>query len=260
MSDFYDITHEGTRMVLPRVTSILRVIDKSNALIGWATKLEREAMRAAIEDVLTRPGGPTPLDLHGLWSEIDTHLKGKRAWVQANARASDIGKAAHEIIHWHTKRMLGQIDPREPEPSGPDAAMRAVVAWMDWCRDVDFQPQLAERLVYCPACAYAGTCDAVAKVEGKLLVIDYKTGKAVYEEAHLQVAAYGHALRREGVAVEGALILRLRKTAADPDFEPVPALEVPHSCFRYIAGAWRTMRWLRHEETGSARMQKCDTP
>src|SRR5262249_49383629 len=154
---------------------------------------------------LTAPG--MTLDAHRLWTAMDEHLKGKRAWVKANRDATDLGQAAHAIIQWHTRRMLGLPD-LGPEPSGPDGAMQAGLAWLDWTKAVDFQPQHTERLVYCPQCAYAGTCDAVAKVQGQLVVVDYKTGKAVYREAHLQVAAYKHALLREGIVTDGGLILR----------------------------------------------------
>lgn len=254
MSDFYDITHEGVRMVLPRVTSILKVIDKSNALMGWATKLERESFRLALEEALTEPG--VSLDADVLWSKMDKHLKGARAWVKSNREATDIGSAAHTIIQWHTDKMLGNDS--GPEPSGPDAAMRAVMAWMDWARDVEFTPLYPERMVYCPQCGYAGTTDVVGKVQGAVTCVDYKTGKAVYREAHIQVAAYRHALAREGIVTDGGLILRLPKTAADPDFEPVPAVSVPISAFRAVATTWRLVRWMDGQETGSQRMQKCE--
>src|SRR2546425_9496290 len=159
-NDFYDIVHEGTRLVLPRVTSILKIIDRSGPMMGWAAKMERESFRAALEDSLTQPGA---LDLQAVWERVAASLTGKRAWVKARDDAANIGKSAHAMIRWHTLRMLGQD--AGPEPTGPDAAIRAVVAWMDWTRAVSFTPQYVERVLYCPWCAYAGTCDAIAKVE-----------------------------------------------------------------------------------------------
>jgi len=254
MSDFYDITHDGVRMVLPRVTKTLGIIDKSGPLMGWAVNLEREAMRTALEETLTEPGADhTP---HGVWTRMQPKLNGARAWARKNREATDIGSAAHTIIHWHTQRLLGN-DPG-PEPSGPDEAMRAVVAWMDWCRDVEFVPLMAERTVYCQWCAVAGTLDTYGKVQGQLTVVDYKTGKAVYRESHLQLAWYRHMLKREGVDSDSGLILRLPKTAADPEFEPVPARPVPLSALRAVAMTWRVVRWLDGEETGSQKMQKCE--
>ena len=253
-TDFYDLSHEGVRMRLPRVTSILRIIDRSNALMGWATKLERTALQAALEEVLTDPSAP--FNAQKVWDQMQAVLSGKRAWVRARDQALTIGHAAHAIIHWHTQKMLGQ-DPG-PEPSGPDPALRAVVAWLDWVKEVRFEPQATERLVYCPQCAYAGTCDTIAKVEGSLTVIDYKVAKGVYDEHHLQVRAYQHAAAREGIQTTGGLILRLPKTAEDPEFEAVPAEPIPHLYFRAACLLWRWQRRMEHEEAGSTTMTACE--
>jgi hypothetical protein len=257
MSDFYDIVHDGVRMVLPRVTEIITVVDinKADHLMGWATRLEREAIKLALEDALTTPDAD--MSPHAVWKRMEPTFSGKRAWVKSNREAINIGNAAHDIIRWHTERMLG-VPNLGPEPSGPEGAMRAVCAWLDWCREVEFEPMFTERLVYCPWCAYAGTTDGVAKVRGALTTIDYKTGKAVYDPAHLQVAGYRHALAREGIATDGGVILRLPKTSADPDFEVVAARPIPHVAFRHALATWRLSRWLDGEETGSQKMQKCE--
>lgn len=250
---FYEIVHEGQRLTLPRVTSILRIIDRSGPLMGWATKVEREVLRAALEDVLTTPG--VTLAPQVVWDRMQDVLKGKRAWVKARDDAANIGQAAHAMIHWHTKVKLG-LD-AGPEPSGPDEALRAVVAWMDWCREVDFTPQHVERLLYCPQCAFAGTCDVIAKVRGQLTLIDYKTGRAVYDEAHLQVLAYRHMAAREGIVTEAGLILRLPKTAADPAFEAVPAVDIPYGYWVSTCRVWRWQRLMEGEYAGPD-MTKCE--
>lgn len=256
MSDFYDITHDGVRMVLPRVTSTIGVLDKSGPLMGWATRVERESFRAALEEVLTEPG--ITYDAQTVWAKMDSHLKGKRQYIKARDDAANIGTSAHNIINWHVRRMLGQDV--GPEPNGSDPVMRAVIAWLDWCRDVEFEPMLAERTVYCPWCALAGTLDIYGKVERRLTVCDVKTGKAVYKEAELQVGWYRHMLKREGFVSERGIILRLPKTAVDPDFEPVVARDVPLSALRAIASTWRTVRWLDKDDTGTARMRPCEVP
>ena len=251
--DFYDILHDGVRLTLPRVTSILKIIDKSGPMMGWAINTTKAEIRAALEDVLTQPGELTP---QGVWDRVAKAMIGQRATFRARDEAANIGRAAHAMIQWHTQRMLGQAS--GPEPSGPEGAERAVVAWMDWARDVNFTPLHTELLVYCPACATAGTLDAIAKVEGAVTLVDYKTGKAVYDEAHLQVCAYRHLAKRGGIAVERALILRLPKLESDPTFDPVPAVDIPYGWFRHVRGAWAWKQRMQHEPTGSVQMTKCD--
>ena len=57
---------------------------------------------------------------------------------------------------------------------------------------------------------YAGTCDAVAKLkDGRLAVIDWKTGKRLYPEVALQLAAYANnefAVKHDGSRFEIAPI------------------------------------------------------
>jgi hypothetical protein len=71
--------------------------------------------------------------------------------------------------------------------------------------------------------------DLLAEVNGKLTVLDWKTGKAIYPEAHLQNAAYRHALREmgHGDPVQG-MVVRLPKNEEDPEFE-VQIIEQPES-------------------------------
>ena len=71
----------------------------------------------------------------------------------------------------------------------------------------------AERKVYCDKHKYAGTVDAVAKINGRVCVIDFKTSKKIYKPYHLQISAYAQAIRR----IDGlrqwplGIILRLDK-------------------------------------------------
>jgi hypothetical protein len=246
MSDFYPIEHEGTTLELPRVTSILRILDKSGPLMGWAVKMEREAIRGALEAVLTEPGELNPQQV---WDHMQGHLKGQRASLKKQDDAANIGRAAHMLIEWHTRKMLGSVT--TPEPTVSMESLRAVIAWLDWAEMVNFTPLMTEARVYCPICGYAGTIDTVGKVQGVMTLIDYKTSKAIYPEAFLQVNLYRHAAKMCGIEVEQAMVLRLPKTAADPLPEPVVAPVIPLRLLQAILTTWRTMRWMNEEPFGT---------
>ena len=220
----------------PSVTTILRIIDKSGPLMGWAVNQERAVFKAAIEDALSDPS------LTGTQAVLDAVMKktADRAYKSKMTEAANIGLAAHAWIHWRTMKMLGQTD--EPEPTIPSASETAVLSWMDWAREVEYVPQCAERRVWCPACGFAGTLDVVAKVRGVLTLADWKTGKGVYPEAYLQNLAYRHAAAREGIVTEAGLIVRLPKVESDPAFEAVP---VPTMPFGYFISAIRLWTWQR---------------
>ena len=79
--------------------------------------------------------------------------------------------------------------------------------------------------MYCDKYKYAGTVDAVAKINGRVCVIDFKTSKKIYKPYHLQVTAYAQAIKR----IDGlgrwplGIILRLDKETGEYEqkvFEP----------------------------------------
>ena len=248
---FYDIVHDGVAMRLPRVTTLLGVIDKSNPLMWWATGIEQRAYRASLEDALTTPG----LTPDEIWSRVTAGLQGKRAWVKERDKAANIGTQAHDWIKWHTRGALG-FDPGA-EPALSEGALRSVSAWLDWTAAVDYVPLYAERRVYCPRCAVAGTLDAIGKVAGKVVLLDVKTGKAVYNEAHMQINFYRHMAAREGIRTDNMMVVRLPKTPEEPDFDVVPVRAIPLSALRAVATTWRLVRWMNGDDTGSARMTPC---
>ncbi|HEX5467029.1 MAG TPA: hypothetical protein VFW92_10200 [Candidatus Limnocylindrales bacterium] len=132
-------------------------------------------------------------------------------------RAADLGTAVHAAAEAYA---LGKPTPVWPAPVAPFmASFERFLA--------DFEPEydveLAEATVVNRKEQYAGTLDAIIKIAERRLLVDYKTGKDVYPEAALQLAAYAHAetiLLADGSehplpAIDGAAVLHLRP--ADPD-------------------------------------------
>jgi hypothetical protein len=88
--------------------------------------------------------------------------------------------------------------------------VKAFLKWKEECKPKWID---AERKIYCDKHKYAGTVDAVAKINGRVCVIDFKTSKKIYKPYHLQISAYAQAIRR----IDGlrqwplGIILRLDK-------------------------------------------------
>lgn len=190
----------------------------------------------------------------GILTEIIKELPRVKAADKEKAAAASIGTAAHALIEWQTRTMMGQ-DPG-PELTVPDAALWAVEVWKEWAASVDFTPIHIEQVVHCPECGYAGTVDFIAKVNGVVTLGDYKTGKAIYPEAFLQVNAYRHAADRCGMPTAQGVIIRLPKTVEDPKPEvmvvPNEECELPEA-FRAAITLWRWKRTMEGKPTGTAR-------
>ena len=144
------------------------------------------------------------------------------------AEALEIGNETHKWIEYYinnqhawdaTDGLRLSNDLRSKE------TLDSVKAFIKWERE--FKPEWidAERKVYCDKYQYAGTVDAVAKINGRVCVIDFKTSKKIYKPYHLQVAAYAQAIKR----IDGlrqwplGIILRLDKLTGEYEqkvFEP----------------------------------------
>lgn len=72
--------------------------------------------------------------------------------------------------------------------------------------------------------------DCIARVNGKLYLLDWKTGKAIYQEMIYQVSAYGKAHEEEsGQKLEGLMIIHLNKDNGEFDTRDIPLTEYAES-------------------------------
>ena len=70
----------------------------------------------------------------------------------------------------------------------------------------------SEKKVYSKEYDYAGTIDAIAMINDKYCIVDFKTGAKIYKEAYVQLSAYSQAVEEiHGRSVDLAVVLRLDK-------------------------------------------------
>src|SRR5712691_1969178 len=219
---YYDINGQA----LVSVTTILQAIAKP-ALLPWATGLERTAVSAAAADLHAEhtTTGAAPLTRAAYLATLQARLGRERAHQKALTAAGDVGSEIHKLIEWTMRTAVGAS--AGPKPAARGAAHIALRAFEQWAAQVRLKPVLIEKTVHSTTHGYAGTLDLLARVNGVLSVIDIKSGKSVYGESHLQVAAYSRALTEMGyVEPVQALILRVPKSEIDPAFEVVPVPSV----------------------------------
>lgn len=174
------------------VTSAMKSLAKP-FLIGWAAKMSAEC---AVED-------------HELIGQMLQKKTGKKAALdyvkQARFRDSS-GKADRgTIVHGAVEAYLAgkKIDPDHiqfllEEKQVPEDLWAATFKMVDGVIEFlyDFEPEIywSEATIYSREHEYAGTGDIIGKVmvgRKKLPVtIDFKTGKSIYNEVAMQLAAY----------------------------------------------------------------------
>lgn len=164
----HSYTLDGDR--LPGVTTILEALRK-RALENWAGNVTAEAAVNRWDEL-----GELPLTarLEAL----------KRARFELRDAAALTGTEVHALA-WP---LVTGADVEVP--ARHLGAVQALARFMDaW----HLEPVATERPVFHPAHRWAGTFDLLAGIGGTLWLLDYKTGKGVYPETALQLAAYAHA-------------------------------------------------------------------
>ncbi len=237
------MTPDGERF--PSVTSILSVIGKP-ALMNWAAKVERE-MVVQVSSQLYEDMHSKPKMTAVNWKlTLNTMLGKAKASSKEMTKASEIGSQVHALVEWTLLGELGLLP--GPAPSISPAAAGAFSAWQKWRETVKLKPIAVEQTVWSRKHGFAGTLDLLAEVNGELAVVDWKTGKAVYSEAHLQNAAYRMGIREmgHGNPVKG-YIVRLPKNEADPQFEAVEA-DNEESSFRIFLNVLELWKWNQAKE------------
>lgn len=160
----------------PGVTSILKVMDKSDVLTRWASKMTAEAAidmgpsLATLVETSGRRGAVLALSERSNWKRDEAAQQG-----------TDIHAVA-DLIH------RGEAIP-------PEAVLsERVVRYGEWWAGAGWRVRATEAFLINTADRYGGTLDLLAyDRDGRTVLADVKTGKGVYREAILQLAAYGMA-------------------------------------------------------------------
>ncbi|GGX26873.1 PD-(D/E)XK nuclease family protein [Streptomyces chryseus] len=235
-SRFY-IDPDDAHIKVPGVTSIVGMLPK-DFLTFWAAK---EAAEAAVND----------------WDLIGQLIKRnpagaidylKNAHRRKSKAASDVGTAAHDLFE---RQARGEtLNLRHVH-----ADIKGHVRWFDeFLQEVQPEFLHMEETVWSDTHQYAGSFDAIAKVDGEVVVLDWKTSKAVYDSVALQLSAYRYADRiiladsGESVGVpemSGGAVLHVR---------PEGWSLVPVTCDEDVYAAFLALRevftWEQHGKKG----------
>ena len=127
--------------------------------------------------------------------------------------AAKVGTLAHAMIQADLQGT--EIDRAQFSPIQVDLAENAVLSWYEWKKGHQIEPIFCETPIVSDALRYGGTVDCYCVLDGKRVLLDFKTGKAIYEEHLLQLAAYADLLREAGYPVEECRILRVGRDATE---------------------------------------------
>jgi hypothetical protein len=170
---------DGT--VVPGVTTVLNILAKP-ALIQWAWDLGRQGLD----------------------------------WREVRDSAGDVGTLAHYFIMCTLKGE--QPDTSEYSQADIQKANNCLAKFKNWLKEHPISPIMIETPLVSEEYKYGGTLDLFAEFNGEFILVDFKTGKALYDEYFYQLAAYCQLLQEQGWPVANARILRIGRDE-DEGFE-----------------------------------------
>jgi hypothetical protein len=222
---------DGTALMVAGVTSILKRLSKEN-LIPWAANMAADYFRDCL--VAGYDVNDPQTSVSFTVAEINEIAKdARKAYAKKAKGAANVGKLVHAFAEAVLK---GDTAPDRPgQHLTPEDATRyenGVYAFTKWWRDNDIRVIASERVAFSKRWMYAGTCDFVAEVNGRMTIGDFKTSTGLYPEMALQTAAYQIAIEEEdGVAYPDRLLVRFDKMTGQVFTIRLPRNREHEDCF-----------------------------
>ncbi len=116
------------------------------------------------------------------------------AHKEISKEAQNIGSDVHKWIELHIRSKMDNGHLFVEYPDDVKVPMQNFHKWLDWAESRDIEWLGSEKKIYSKLWNYAGTIDALAKINGELYVIDFKTSAKIYKEYYLQVYGYAQAV------------------------------------------------------------------
>ena len=201
---------DGTKVV--GTTTVINVLNKP-ALVPWSNKLGLEGI------------------------EVGKYVD----------NLADVGTLGHEMVMCHlTGKKLLILSYSEEQI---DLAGNSFLSYLGWEKGHTIEPILVETPLVSEEYRYGGTLDLLACVDGVNTLIDFKTGKALYPEHGVQVAAYYMLALEYGYTISKALILRIGRDESEGfEVKSVNNLEANWEVFTHCLAIYELQKMLRRKK------------
>ena len=127
---------------------------------------------------------------------------------------AEIGTLAHDMV---VNQLLGrETDISDHSPKQVEKAQKCLDSYNKWKSGQKIVPIVVEQPLVSEVYQFGGTPDFYGAVNDVLTLIDYKTGKGIYDEHFIQVAGgYVILLEEAGHKIEDVVILNIPRSEGD---------------------------------------------
>lgn len=202
--------------LLSGVTSVIDGTSSKSNLIGWAANMAVDFIEqnAEVLDVIDPSGheADKPVVVTIYKTNSEALKEARTAYAKKRDKAGQKGTDTHALvedaINLCLKNNAGKFMP---------GADYGVTPFTNWALENDVQFIAAEQRLYSEAHGFAGTCDFVAIVDGKLTIGDLKTYPKMWSaDAFIQMGAYSVAwTEMTGERPEQSVVVKM----CDPEDE-----------------------------------------
>lgn len=224
----------------PGSTTIIGIMDKSGALVGWAVKLFWRHLKNILLE--------RPIDIYDI--EIGKGLHKVRKETAATS-----GSRVHDWIEQYTKG----FNPEMPEDP---AVLNGVMAFKAWEKEHNVHIIGSETLLYSKEYGFCGQADFICYTDNpnEIYLGDYKTSNGLYTGVMMQTASYLRGIEEMGlkyaewtdpewlsnanldnehcqVKFVGRYALRLEKRSEEEfqaEMEEKGKMDIPYQIFEYV--------------------------
>lgn len=211
----------------PSVTKIKGIVDKSGPLMIWA---RREALKLAeqtIKEYLRHGEQLTEENLAELIAKADKQPD------RVKDEAADIGSKIHDAIDLYIN---GQ------EPVLDDQSRHGYENFQKWLTSENIKLIKGDTSLVSIKHGFGGRADAYGLQNGELILMDWKSSKALYDDFALQLGGYAIATEETlGVMPKRAKVVRFGKT--DPDDFEAKDVNVPNAVNAFLCALnlWKSL-------------------
>jgi len=200
------------------VSRICEIVDKSAGLIIWAIRLARDFLQKLPVQQRTDEALEEAIKQHSIKKQEAADIG---HYVHSYAEAYIAGNTLEEM----DKDLLSEEDMKR--------AKNGIIAFLQWVNENNIQWEASEQMVYSKKYNYVGTFDAIAIINGKRYLIDFKTSKGLYRLEHgMQTAAYLKAHQEEhGTHFDWRIILHFNKETGEFGYHELQELDEDFECF-----------------------------
>ena len=175
-------------------------------------------------------------------------LKGIESSKYVDDKA-EIGTLAHQMILDHLRDT--KTDTSDYSANQISLAENCLLSYYAWEKGKKIEPILLETPLVSELLKFGGTMDCYAKIDGKLTLLDFKTGKGIYDEYFVQVAGgYLILLEENKYEVKEIQILNIPR-AEDEAFQiqPLPRIKwgICNRIFLNCLDNYRLKKQLKEE-------------